>query len=460
VPAKSPETDATLSVTGSANDEDLLFAWIAETCRGEIVRKVQASGGNRRRSWAVDVRVADGNILRLFLRHDPRRTHTGVEPYTVAREAEIYRTIAPISIKAPRLVAAHDDLRGVLTDRAPGIAEFRYLKDPVEKQAIAGEFMDNMAALHRFDARNIAFDGGAKGRIIDHVTKEVTLWRAMYEEVGQPDPLLDLAFGWLEGNMPDPDEPPVIVHGDAGPGNFMFHEGHLTTLIDWEFTHLGDPMEDIAWFSMRCVMEPVPDFQDALRHYERAGGWRIHRARLLYHRVLVSTRVCVIRHRNFASEPAHAIVSRGLNRRLLVEALSAASGISIPMAVPVTAPEGERAWLYDRVINDLGNIIVPQATDKKAIAAAKNAAKVIKYLKAIDQLGPAVDEARLIALAAVLGQPSASLKAGQDALSRGLCNGTVPFGRALAYFAADTMWGAQLSAEASGSIAHRHYQEL
>jgi aminoglycoside phosphotransferase (APT) family kinase protein len=135
--------------------------------------------------------------------------------------------------------------------------------------------------------------------------------------------------------LPDPDGPVVLVHGDAGPGNFLFEHGHLTAVIDWELAHLGDPMEDLAWFSMRSVMEPVPDFAESLADYERFAGAPIDRSRLLYHRVFVSARVVVIRHRNVTGEPAHAIVSRALNRRLLVEALADASGTAVPRPEPI-----------------------------------------------------------------------------------------------------------------------------
>lgn len=420
--------------------EEQLFDWAAKAAGGELVRAAKASGGNRRQSFAVDVRLPDGTVRDLFLRHDPRETIDGIEPYTIAREAEIYRAIAPIGLKAPQYVAESRELRAVLTDRAHGIAELRHLKDPDAKQQIAREFMDNIAALHR--ARDVTLDGGPAGRIATHVAREVALWKSMYEEVGKPDPLIDFAFRWLEANMPDPDEAPVIVHGDAGPGNFMFDDGHLTTLIDWEFCHLGDRHEDIAWYSMRCVMEPVPDYRASLAHYEQAFGKPLDRARLLYHRVLVSTRVCIIRHRNFAGEPAYAIVSRGLNRRLLIEAISAAANIAVPQPVPVVAPEKDHQWLYDRVIAQFGDIVIPRSTDKQVIAVAKNNAKVVKYLKAIDRYGDAIAAARAKALAE-LG-PLAD----------------VPFEKALAYFAQDSLWEAQLSAEASGSIAHRHYHEI
>ena len=440
--------------------QQALFAWVAHVCRGEVIAKELASGGNRRQSWAVDVRTGDGNVHEYFLRHDPRTEVVGVEPHTIDREASVYRAIAPIPVLAPRLIADSKALRAILTERAHGIAEFRHSTDAAAKQAVTAVFMANLAALHGFDTRQIDLDGGGNGRIIDHVKRDVAIWRAMYEEVGKPDPLLDLAFGWLDAQMPDPDGPVVLVHGDAGPGNFLFDHDKLTALIDWEFAHLGDPLEDIAWFSMRCVMEPVPDYFAALEIYERAAGQMIDRARLRYHRVLVSTRVAVIRHRNFASEPAYAIVSRGLNRRLLVEALAAASEVELPQPEPIVAPATPQSAYFEKVIDDLGKIVLPRSSDKRVIAVAKNSAKVIKYLKAIDLLGPSIEAAKLSALTELLGTLPQSIAAGELALSDAVRASRIPFDRALVYFHSETAWSAQLSAEASGSIARRHYHKI
>lgn len=446
-----------VALDDSGTVEADLLSWVGEVCQGKVVRCVQASGGNRRRSWAVDVCVAGGAVRELFLRHDPREGPIGAEPYTIAREAAVYRAIAPIPVKAPRIIAFHEQHRAILTDRAEGIAEFRHLKDPVAKQSIAHEFMANLAVLHHFDARAIALDGSVGGRIADQVGKELSLWRSMYQEVGQPDALIDLAFTWLEANLPDFDGPAAMVHGDAGPGNFLFHQGKLSALIDWEFAHLGDPVEDIAWFSMRCVMEPVPDFPAALAEYETAVGSPIDRVRHLYHRVLVSTRVCVIRHRNFGGELGHVIVSRGLNRRLLVEALMAASGMAPTKPKAVASAETGRTAMYSQMIEDFATVIVARSSDKSVIAAAKNAAKVTKYLKAIDQFGPSIEAAKLEAMTELLGKIPQSVDAGYLAITDGLRNHSLALREVLDYFASDTMWDAQLSAEASGSIAHRHY---
>jgi tRNA A-37 threonylcarbamoyl transferase component Bud32 len=48
--------------------------------------------------------------------------------------------------------------------------------------------------------------------------------------------------------LDQPGEGSVLVHGDFGPQNMLLDaSGHLAALVDWEFAHLGDPIEDLAW---------------------------------------------------------------------------------------------------------------------------------------------------------------------------------------------------------------------
>ena len=41
----------------------------------------------------------------------------------------------------------------------------------------------------------------------------------------------------------------VLVHGDFGPQNLLLDPVTVepTALLDWEFAHIGDPVEDVAW---------------------------------------------------------------------------------------------------------------------------------------------------------------------------------------------------------------------
>ncbi len=67
-------------------DETRLFAWVEQVAGGTIYSSTQTSGGNRARSWAIDVLRPDGVIAEVFLRYSPPRP-PGVEPYTTQREA-------------------------------------------------------------------------------------------------------------------------------------------------------------------------------------------------------------------------------------------------------------------------------------------------------------------------------------------------------------------------------------
>ena len=56
----------------------------------------------------------------------------------------------------------------------------------------------------------------------------------------------------------------VLLHGDFGPQNMLFDaSGHLAALVDWEFAHLGDPIEDLAWAEW-IVRTHHPHLTDAL----------------------------------------------------------------------------------------------------------------------------------------------------------------------------------------------------
>jgi aminoglycoside phosphotransferase (APT) family kinase protein len=67
----------------------------------------------------------------------------------------------------------------------------------------------------------------------------------------QPSPVFALAFRWLERHLPAAPVPTTIIHGDFRVGNMIVGEDGLRAVLDWEGTRMGDPMEDVAWISVR-----------------------------------------------------------------------------------------------------------------------------------------------------------------------------------------------------------------
>ena len=453
---RSVEADA--SFAGPTASEAELVLWVESVIGGTVTSWRPISGGNRCQSWAVG--LSGATRPGVYLRYQPPRPPSA-EPYTVWREAEIYRLVGGSATRAPRLLAVHPDHQAIITELKPGRADFRSLEDTPEKMRIAFDFIEAIAHLHRLKIPAAPLLGFAEGMTIaDSVRAELDNWYAMYSETGSPDPLTEFAMEWLSENVPEPTESPVLVHGDAGPGNFLFEEGEMTALIDWELAHPGDPMEDLAWFSMRNVMEPVPDFLACIRHYEAQAGRPVDLQRILYHRVFVSARVVIIRHRNVTGLPGNSIVSRALNRRLLVDALAEATGVKLAAPSQVEAADTSQTALYDGVLDALRDDIASVSRDNGIVAAAKNSAKVVKFLREIDRLGPLVAQSERAGLAGLLGHPVTKLRDGRDELLARIRAKALSFDAVLKFFAEAVAHDAQLAALTSGGLASRQLPSL
>jgi aminoglycoside phosphotransferase (APT) family kinase protein len=71
------------------------------------------------------------------------------------------------------------------------------------------------------------------------------------------------AINFLEKNWPlNSKNKPVLIHGDFWPGNLIWQNGELKSIIDWEASGLGDPLLDLAisrldvlWLYGRIAMD-------------------------------------------------------------------------------------------------------------------------------------------------------------------------------------------------------------
>ena len=70
------------------------------------------------------------------------------------------------------------------------------------------------------------------------------------------------------------------MHGDFRHGNILISPDGVEAALDWELTHIGDPLEDIGWICTNSwrfgVAEKVVggfgDLPDLLEGYKAAGG--------------------------------------------------------------------------------------------------------------------------------------------------------------------------------------------
>jgi hypothetical protein len=79
---------------------------------------------------------------------------------------------------------------------------------------------------------------------------------------------------------------PVIVHGDFGPQNVLIaqREWVITALVDWEWVHLGDPIEDVAWAEWIVRTHhphAVPELAALFAGYGERPAWNLRHAAMV-----------------------------------------------------------------------------------------------------------------------------------------------------------------------------------
>jgi aminoglycoside phosphotransferase (APT) family kinase protein len=455
---------------------DGIVSWIEAVTGGRLVGADRRPGGARKEAWFVDVRRPGGDIDGLFLRLDRADPSPG-DPWSVRREAVVYRALQDSEVPLPRLLAVHPDREAMLSERVTGDNWFSRISDPGLQLRTARDFMAKLAALHRIDPAHLDLPGFPKSAtVVDLIRHELDeLEQVLAVRGGEPDPFLRFTLAWLRDNVPEYEGPAVLVQGDTGPGNFMYAGGRVTAVVDWELSHLGDPMDDLAWLSLRSVQEPFTDLPDRLAEYQELSGHRIDPRRVQYHRVKAEAKLQVMWHRpprpdagadggadgdGGGGDIGNGLIYRMLHQRLWIEAMAEILGLELtaaeqPAEHPGATHENER--LFDAVLAQLRGVIVPRITDPLALQRTKGVARVLKYLAAQNRYGAFYAGCELDDLAQLLGARPSSVLEGRDALARAVLAGQVTDLEYVRYLWRRLARENELLRPASGALADRHW---
>ena len=241
---------------------------------------------------------------------------------------------------------------------------------------LARDFMGQVNTLHALEPP-------------DHLAHDdLAVWTRTYREhCPNPDPLIDLGLRCLAEAAPGPPERAVLVHGDLGPGNVL-HDGRAVTgLCDWELAHVGDPMEDLAWITVRSMLTPFVDINTAFGWYDGAvDAQRVRYWQLACEvRNLIGLGVAGAAGGDLGMGKLFATLHRRVTAELLCEALEVAVE---PPELPDPS-DTSNSDVYAAVLDDLRTVIAP-ALDGYPAARAKSVARLVRYLDMADRIGPAL----------------------------------------------------------------------
>jgi len=257
------------------------------------------AGGASRELWALDLELGGDapRKLELVLRRDPPgrlgESDRSLEFRLLAAAAE-----AGVPVPAVHWCCADPEVLGsafFLMGRVAGeTLPRRILRDEryaAARRDLARQLGGVLAGIHRIDPdrpdlSDLASAAGGAESARAEVARIGEGLRAM---AAQPHPALDLAERWLLERAPEPSRR-TVVHGDFRLGNLVVGEDGLRAVLDWELSHVGDPLEDLGWLCLRAwrfgsddlAVGGVGTREALLEAYEEAGGGRVDREALRF----------------------------------------------------------------------------------------------------------------------------------------------------------------------------------
>ncbi len=234
---------------------------VGERLRSDVVGLRQLAGGASKEAWAAD--LADGRELLV------RRAGVGVihrDTLTLEQEFHVLEAAVAAGVRAPRPILYLGEIDGreaFAMERVDGeTIGRRIVRDP--PAALTLEMAEELAKIHSIEPPDFLPRGGAIERFYDEL-----------DSVGEPHPAIEYGLAWVRERLPPKDtsegqslgpgsdahvqgtvpgtclREPTFVHGDFRLGNLAVTD-HLVAVLDWEFAHVGDPVEDVAWPLVRA----------------------------------------------------------------------------------------------------------------------------------------------------------------------------------------------------------------
>jgi aminoglycoside phosphotransferase (APT) family kinase protein len=216
-----------------------------EALLGPVSEPVLLAGGASKEAWAVD---AGGERLLV------RRAAVGVihrHTLSLQHEFEVLEAACEAGVKAPRPIMYIEDLDGreaFVMERLAGETIGRRIVRMDVPERLPAQLAEELAKIHAIPHARLPFLEEARlERMVDEL-----------DDVGEPHPAIELGLWWLGEHRPPP-RAPVVNHGDYRIGNVVVDETGLVGILDWEFTHLDDPVRDLGFGLVRAWRFGVDD---------------------------------------------------------------------------------------------------------------------------------------------------------------------------------------------------------
>lgn len=275
---------------------------------GVAIRDLERSAeGRSRENWTFELLYThDGESIceALIVRVDPAG---GLVDTSRAREFALLNALDGTGLPVPKVRWLDSEgcwfsRPALVMRREPGVCDYYLLSGdrPVANRlAIAQKLCELLVHVHNVDWLKTGLAPILDGPGQNPSVSELRHWEGVLRRDQREDyPLLDVVTAWLYANA-QPPEKTVLVHGDFKPGNVLFVGDEISALLDWELSHLGDPLEDLGWMTQPLrrreqFVAGMWEEEEIVDFYSSKTGASVSRPRLKWWQVFATFRTAVM----------------------------------------------------------------------------------------------------------------------------------------------------------------------
>jgi len=263
----------------------------------ELVRVWPLYGGVSAQVTALEAVQPDGAAERLVIREYGLRDRER-DARVAAHEYDLLSRLHAAGLPVPRPLLADESgsiLPGpyLVIEYVAGDAMIDPARAPVPQASVLTQLATELMRIH--DAPVPVHELCYLADMTERATNRIGTRQAVADEwLNEPAVRATLDRVW----PPPPPAERALLHGDYWPGNTLWRDGALVSVIDWEDAAAGDPVADLANARMEicigfdaaaateftrqyCALRPgadlssLPhwDFYAALRHAGRMDTW-------------------------------------------------------------------------------------------------------------------------------------------------------------------------------------------
>ena len=246
-----------------------------------VTKAAVVPGGRSKRTIALTVEGTDELPAELIMRQDMNLKYAGP---TVKDEVRPLARLAGLGVTAPQPLVFEPEESEFgraffICERFKGAPPGEYFGLWIKCPNAMRDLARALGRLHAIPPAELGFDpaGADPGALFSERLE--FYWKSWRSNATRGSALVDYAFAWAREKAREPyGGAPCVVHGDIGAHNLLVHDDRLTAILDWEFSRVGDPAEDLG--VARPNVTACMDWDEFLQIYRDAGGRHVPEERI------------------------------------------------------------------------------------------------------------------------------------------------------------------------------------